>query len=59
MKIFNMSVFFNLHENLMCALHDFTCMLLSVTVHDIESTAQDCPDVETKGNPVILTAFSY
>ena len=37
-------------------LHDFTCMLLSVTVHDVESTIQD---IETEGNSVILTAFSY
>ena len=32
------------------------CMLLSVTVKDVASTLQD---VETKGNPVNLTAFSY
>ena len=46
----------NLHEDFMYALHDFTCMLLSVTAHDVESTVQD---VETKANPVILTAVSY
>ena len=30
----------------MCTLHDFTYMLLSVTIQDIESTVQDA---ETKG----------
>ena len=40
----------------MGTVHDFTCMLLSVTVQDVESTVQD---LETKGNPVNLTAFSY
>ena len=33
----------------MCTLHDFTCMLPSMTVQD----------VKTKGNPVNLTAFTY
>ena len=40
----------------MCILHGFTCMLLCVTVQDVESTGQD---IETKGNPVNLTVFSY
>ena len=43
-----MNVFSNLRENFMCALHDFTSMLLFVTVQDVES----------KGNPAILSAFS-
>ena len=38
----------------MCTLHDFTCVLLSVTVQVVESTVRD---VETKGIPVNLTAF--
>ena len=38
----------------MC-IHDFTCILLSVTMKDVKSTVQD---VDTKGNPVVLTAFS-
>ena len=40
----------------MCTLHNFTCMLLSVTVQDVESTVQD---VGTEGNPVNLTTLSY
>ena len=40
----------------MCTLHNFTCVLLSETVKDVESTVQD---VEAKGNPVKLTAFLY
>ena len=40
----------------MRALQDFTCMLLCVIVHGIESTVQDA---ETKDNPVILTTLSY
>ena len=40
----------------MCTLHDFKCMLPSVTAQDVESTVQD---VEAKGNPINLTAFSY
>ena len=47
--------FLNLRGNFMCALYDFTFMLLSVIAHDFESTVQD---VETKGNPVILMTFS-
>ena len=39
--------FFNLGKDFMCTLHDFTCMLLSITVQD----------VETKANPVNLEAF--
>ena len=34
----------------------FTCMFLSVTVQDVESTVQD---VETKGSLINLTAFFY
>ena len=41
--------FLNLREDFMCTLYDFKCMLLSATVQD----------VETKGSPVNLTAFSY
>ena len=37
-------------------LHYFKCILLSITAQYIESTVQD---VETKGNPVSLTTFSY
>ena len=48
--------FFNFREDFKGSLHDFTCMLLSVTVQDIESTVQA---VEAKGNPVIFMAFSY
>ena len=51
-----MNVYFNLRGDLMCALHDFTCMLLSVTERYVEPTVQD---FETNGNPVKLTAFSY
>ena len=51
-----MNVFFNLREDCMCTLHDITCMLTSITVQNFESTVQD---LETKGNPVILTAFFY
>ena len=40
----------------MCVLHDFTCMLLSVTEQDVESTVKD---IEAKGIPVNSTAFSY
>ena len=40
----------------MCSLRDFTCMLLSVTVLDVESTVQD---IETNGNLVNATAFFY
>ena len=40
----------------MRTLHDFTCILLSVTVQDVQSTVQN---VETKVNPVNLTAFFY
>ena len=38
----------------MYTFHNF--MLLTETVQDVESTIQD---VETKGIPVNLTAFSY
>ena len=41
--------FFNLREDFTCSLHDFTCMLLSITLQD----------VDTKGNPVLLTEFFY
>ena len=40
----------------MRTLHHFTCILLSVTVQDVESTVQN---VETNGNAVNLTVFSY
>ena len=40
----------------MCSLQDSTCMLLSVTIQYIESIVQD---IETKGHPVKVTAFSY
>ena len=40
--------FFNLHEDFICTLHDCTCRLLSIAVQD----------VERKGNPVNLTAFT-
>ena len=53
-QIVNMSIF-NLHEIFTLVLHNFTCMLLSVIVHDVESTVHD---VETRGNPVNLTEFS-
>ena len=39
----------------MCILHDFACILLSVTVQDGESTVQD---VERNCNLVNITAFS-
>ena len=48
--------FFNLRGDFVCTVHYFRCMIHSVTVQNIESTVQD---VETKGNPVSLTAFSY
>ena len=48
--------FFNSHENFTIILHDFTCMLLSVAIEDVESTAQA---IEIRGNPVNVTAFSY
>ena len=48
--------FFNLRKNFTCTLQYFMCLLLSVTVQDVELTVQD---VETKGNPVSLTPFSY
>ena len=38
--IFNTNVFFNLHEDFICTLHEFTCMLLSVTEQGIV-TVQD------------------
>ena len=40
----------------MCTLHNFTCIILSGTVQDVESTVQI---IETKDNPVNLTGFSY
>ena len=40
----------------MCTFLNFTGMLPSLTVQGVESTVQD---VETKGIPVHLTAFSY
>ena len=46
----------NSHEYITRVLHDFTCMLLSVAAEDVESTVQY---VETRGNPVNLTAVSY
>ena len=48
--------FFNLHEDFMRALHDFTWLLLSGRIQDVESTVQG---VETKGNPINLMSFSY
>ena len=50
-----MNVFFNLHEDFMCTLLDFTCMLLSMTVQFVESIIVQ--DVETNGNYVNLTTF--
>ena len=46
----------NSHEDFMSILQDFMYILLSMTVHDIESTVQI---VQTKGNPVNSAAFSY
>ena len=46
----------NLREDLMCTLHDFTSMLLSVTVQDVELTVQDA---EMQWNPVNLITVSY
>ena len=37
-------------------LHVVTCTLISKTEEDVETTVQD---VETKDNPVNLTAFFY
>ena len=51
-----MSVFFNSHEVFTYILHDFTCILLSITAQNIDATVQD---IETKGNPVNLAAFFY
>ena len=39
----------NSHKGLKCIFHDFTSVLLSVTIQD----------VGTKGNPVNLTSVSY
>ena len=50
-----MNVFFNLREDFMCTLHDFTRMSLSVTVQDVELTV---PSIEETGNPVNSTSFS-
>ena len=47
---------FNLCEDFICTLQDSTCMLLSVTEQFVESTVQD---IETKDNPVNVTAFFY
>ena len=56
LQVFNISVIFNLRDSFTCALHDFTCMFLSVTVQNVESVVQE---VKAKRNPVNLTAFSY
>ena len=48
--------FFKLREDFMCTLNDIKFMILSVPLQDIELRVQD---VETKGNPVNTTAFSY
>ena len=56
LQIFVMSVFFNLNEDFMFTLHNFLCMLLSVTVQEFGSKLQD---VETKGNPINIKAFLY
>ena len=48
--------FLNLREEVMCTLHYYTSMLLSVTVEKVESTVQN---VETKGNSIYLTSFSH
>ena len=39
----------HLREIIMYTAYDFTCMLLSVTLKDVESTVQH---IEAKGNPV-------
>ena len=47
--------FFNLREDLMCNFHDFTCMLFSVTVQDVESTVQNVEQKEhRKFNGIFL-----
>ena len=46
----------SVREDITCTLHDFTFMLLSVTVQDIETIVQN---VETNGFPVNLMVFSY
>ena len=43
-------------ENFMYNLYDFMSILLSAAIQDVRSTVQA---VETKRNPVSLTAFSY
>ena len=48
---------FNLREVSMRTLHDFTCMLLSVTVQDVDARVKD---FETKDSPInfpILKVF--
>ena len=51
-----MNVFFNLRKDFMRTFHTFTCMLISVTVQNVESTVQD---IETKSSSVNLMAFFY
>ena len=46
--------FFNLREDFVGSLRDFTCRLLAVIVQNVELTVQD---VETKVNPANLTGF--
>ena len=51
-----MDVFFNLREDFMCNIHDFKCIVLSVTLQDVESIVQD---VETNVDLISVTAFFY
>ena len=46
----------NLHKDFTRSLYDFTYILLFKTAQDVEITVQD---VETKGNSINLTAYSY
>ena len=36
-----MNGFINLRKDIMCTLHDFACILLSMIVQDVESTVQE------------------
>ena len=46
----------NLHDDFTSILHDFTFTLLTKTAQHVDTKVQD---VETKDNPLKLTAFSY
>ena len=48
--------FFNVTEDFMRTLDDFTCMVLYATVQDVEARVQD---IETKNNPVNLMTHFY